>query len=148
MYTQKYKIAYLVFIALIFLAVWSCSKDENNNYVDIPNVYVNFYLQPDGIDFLPPNSWKIYEYEGYRGVLIYRIDQFTFNAYEMTCPYDAAKECARVQVDASGILLIDSCCMSTYNILDGMPAGGPSTLALKQYLTEYNGIQLHVFNNP
>ncbi len=66
MYTRKYKIAYLVFIALIFLALWSCSKDKNNNYVDIPNVYVNFYLQPDGIDFLPPNSWKIYEYEGFQ----------------------------------------------------------------------------------
>lgn len=148
MYTQKYKIAYLVFLGLIFLGFWSCSKDKNNNYVDIPDVYVNFYLQPDGIDFLPSNSWKIYEYEGYRGVLIYRIDQFTFNAYEMTCPYDAAEECARVQVDASGILLIDSCCMSTYNILDGMPAGGPSTLPLKQYFTEYNGIQLHVYNTP
>ena len=148
MYTQKYKIAYLVFLGLIFLGFWSCSKDKNNNYVDIPDVYVNFYLQPDGIDFLPSNSWKIYEYEGYRGVLIYRIDQFTFNAYEMTCPYDAAQECARVQVDASGILLIDSCCMSTYNILDGMPVGGPSTLPLKQYFTEYNGIQLHVYNTP
>lgn len=148
MYTQKYKIAYLVFLGFIFLGFWSCSKDKNNNYVDIPDVYVNFYLQPDGIDFLPSNSWKIYEYEGYRGVLIYRIDQFTFNAYEMTCPYDAAEECARVQVDASGILLIDSCCMSTYNILDGMPAGGPTTLPLKQYFTEYNGLQLHVYNTP
>lgn len=148
MLARKYKIEYLVFLGLIFLGLWSCSKDKNNNYVDIPDVYVNFYLQPDGIDFLPPNSWKIYEYEGYRGILIYRIDQITFNAYEMTCPYDAAEECARVQVDASGILLIDSCCMSTYNILDGMPAGGPSTLPLKQYFTEYNGLQLHVYNTP
>lgn len=148
MYTRKYNIISLVFVVLFIIGLWSCDKDKNNNYVDIPNVYVNFYLQPDGIDFLPSNTWKVYEYEGYRGVLIYRIDQFTFHAYEMTCPYDAAEECARVQVDASGILLIDSCCMSTYNILDGMPAGGPSTLALKQYFTEYNGVQLHVYNTP
>ena len=148
MFTGKYNRAYLIFVVIIFFGLWSCSKDKNNNYQDIPDVYVNFMLQPDGIDFIPPNGWKIYEFEGYRGVLIYRIDQFTFNAYEMTCPYDAAKECARVQVDVSGILLIDSCCMSTYNILDGAPAGGPATLALKQYFTEYSGIQLHVYNTP
>ena len=144
----KNRVVYLVLVMFLFFGLWSCNKDKNNNYQDIPNVYVNFYLQPDGIDFIPPNGWKIYDYEGYRGVLIYRIDQLTFNAYEMTCPFDAALECAKVQVDASGILLIDSCCMSTYNILDGMPAGGPTTLALKQYFTEYNGIQLHVYNTP
>ena len=148
MYTGKYKIAYLVFVIVIFFGVLSCNKDKNDNYKDIPNVYVNFYLQPDGIDFIPPLGWKIYDHEGYRGVLIYRIDQFTFNAYEMTCPYDAEEEFAKVQVDASGILLIDSCCMSTYNILDGMPVGGPSTLALKQYFNEYDGIRLHVYNTP
>ena len=144
----KYKIGCLVFVALSFFGLWSCNKDKNDNYKDIPNVYVNFYLQPDGIDFIPPNGWKTYDHEGHRGVFIYRIDQFTFNAYEMTCPYDADKESAKVQVDASGILLIDSCCMSTYNILDGMPAGGPSTLPLKQYFTEYAGGTLHVYNTP
>ena len=148
MFDNKYKIGYLVFIALIVIGLWSCNKDKNNNYIDIPNVYINITLFPDGIDFIPPNGWKVYEYEGYRGVLIYRIDQFTFNAYEMACPYDAALECARVEVDGSGILLIDSCCMSTYNILDGMPAGGPSTLPLKQYFAEYDGAQLHVYNSP
>lgn len=148
MNTLKYRTVYLAFVISTIVGLWSCNKDKNNNYQDIPNVHVSIYLQPDGIDFIPPNGWKIYDYAGYRGVIIYRIDQFTFNAYEMTCPYDAAADCAKVEVDNSGILLVDSCCMSFYNILDGMPAGGPTTLALKQYLTEYDGIQLHVFNNP
>lgn len=150
MYTRNYKIGYLIFVALILIGLGACSKDKNNNYQDIPNVYVNFTINPDGIDFIPTNSWKIYEAEGYRGVLIYRIDQVTFNAYEMTCPYDPLEEKARVQVDASGIILIDSTCMSSFNILDGMPVGGPSTIPLKQYFTQYptslGGLQ--IYNNP
>jgi len=148
MFAGNYKISYLVFITLTVFGLWSCSKDKNENYKEIPDVYISFFIQPDGIDFIPPNGWKTYDYEGFRGVLIYRIDQFTFNAYEMACPHDAEKECAKVEVDASGILLVDSCCMSTYNILDGMPIGGPSTLPLKQYFTEYDGVRLHVYNTP
>jgi hypothetical protein len=144
----NHRIGNLIFFLIILLITGSCKKDKNENYRDIPNVYVSFYLQPDGIDFIPPNGWKIYDNQGYRGVLIYRIDQFTFNAFEMACPYDAEKETARVQVAPSGIILIDSTCMSAYNILDGMPAGGPSSIPLKQYFTEYVGGMLHVYNTP
>jgi len=136
----------LLFILLVFLG--EC-KDKNDEYHDIiPNVPVDFYLQPDGIDFIPMGSWKIYELEGYRGILIYRVDQTTFHAYERTCPYDPQIDSAIVETDHSGILLVDSVCMSLYNILDGSPAGGPASLALKQYFTEYDGFQLHVYNTP
>jgi len=71
---------------------------------------------------------------------------YTFAAYERTCPFDPQEECAQVDVDNSGIIMIDSCCMSQYNILDGSPLGGPATIPLKQYATEFAGGTLHVFN--
>jgi hypothetical protein len=145
----KQKLTGFSFFAItIFALLLNTCKDKNDPANEIPNVYVNFYLQPDGIDFIPVQNWKYYNEEGYRGIIIYRIDQFTFNAYERTCPYDAQKDCARVEVDNSGILLVDSCCMSYYNILDGMPAGGPANSPLKQYLSEYDGATLHVYNTP
>lgn len=147
MIKQK-KIAFLLFAVSLMVSFLFGCKDKNNQSYEIPNVYVNFYLQPDGIDFIPPLGWKYYNEEGYRGVIVYRLDQSTFHAYERACPYDAEKDCARVVVDQSGILLVDSCCMSYYNILDGMPAGGPTTLPLKEYFTEYDGITLHVYNSP
>jgi len=135
----------IVFFLLIFGL--GCNEDDSHEGI-IPNVPVNFFLQPDGIDFIPISGHRYYDYEGYRGVVIYRIDQLNFNAFERCCPYDPQEDCAQVEVDGSGILLIDSCCMSTYNILDGMPLSGPSNIPLKQYFADYDGTTLHVYNSP
>lgn len=140
------KLFWIMVLSLIFFAECKDKNDEYNNL--IPNVPVDFYIQPDGIDFIPAGNWKIFEYEGYRGILIYRTDQTTFHAYERTCPYDPQNDSAIVEVDHSGILLVDSVCMSLFNILDGSPAGGPASLPLKQYYADFDGIQLHVYNTP
>jgi len=145
---QKNTVFIVSLLILFFIVPTACNDKNDNPGSEIPNVYVNFYLQPDGIDFIPATQWRYYNDEGYRGIIIYRVDQFNFNAYERTCPYDAQKDCARVEVDNSGILMVDSCCMSYYSILDGMPAGGPTTLPLKQYSTEYDGSTLLVYNAP
>ncbi len=137
----------ILFIALAIFFVTSCNDKNNNQGSEIPNVYVNFYLQPDGIDFIPTQSWRYYD-EGYRGIIVYRLDQFVFYAYERTCSYDPQNECARVEVDNSGVLMVDSCCMSYFNILDGMPAGGLAIYPLKQYFTEFDGTTLHIYNTP
>lgn len=144
---SKNILSFQLIVLLVMLVVSSCKKDNNNQGQNfIPNVPVNFYIQPNTIDFLPAGSWKEYANEGYRGVLIYRLDQLTFMAYEMACPYDPEKECARVEVDVTTFTLIDSCCMSRYNLIDGMPVGGPATMPLLQYFNEFDGNFLHVYN--
>ena len=150
-YKKSFEKVFFVFVLLAVLFM-ACSKDEEPGQGVIPDVYVNFYIQPDGLDFMAPGDWKYYNSEGYRGIVVYRIDQFTFNAYERTCPYDPQEECARVEVDGTAFILVDSCCMSKYNILDGMPLGGPTKYPLKQYFTEYtigpNGGSLLIYNTP
>ena len=136
---------FIAILGLMLLA--SCGKNEEDpNQGLIPNVPVNFFIQPNTIDYLPAGTWKEYASEGYRGVLIYRVDLQTFLAYEMTCPYDPEKECARVEADPTTYTLIDSCCMSRYNLIDGMPVEGPATRPLLQYLTEFDGNYLQVYN--
>ena len=138
---------FFVFLFLSFAVMISCKKDNNNtNQSFIPNVPVNFFIQPNTIDFLQAGSWRVYENEGYRGVLIYRLDQTNFIAYEMTCPYDPDKDCARVEVDPTTFTLIDSCCMSRYNLIDGMPVEGPASMPLLQYLTDFDGNYLQIYN--
>lgn len=149
MNNSAYKIRFFSLFVLLALLLMACGKDEQTPAQGlIPNVYVNFEIEPNGINFIMAGGWKSFEGVGYRGIIIYRVDQFTFNAYERTCPYDPQEECARVEVDASGLILVDSCCMSQYIILDGSPIGGPTSYPLKQYFTEYDGVRLHVFNSP
>jgi hypothetical protein len=144
---KKNIIRTIIIVFAVAFALFSCKKDGDDRVQNfIPNVPVNFYIQPNTIDFIPAGSWKAYDTEGYRGVLIYRLDQATFMAYEMACPYDPEKECARVEVDPTTFTLIDSCCMSRFNLIDGMPAEGPATMPLLQYFTEFDGNYLQVYN--
>ncbi|MCD4697119.1 MAG: hypothetical protein K8S16_12855 [Bacteroidales bacterium] len=150
LYKNFYTLVLIAALAMLtFLS--SCGnkeKEESTNQGLIPNVAVDLWLQPNTIDHLPAGSWRMEDNYGYRGIIIYRLDQATFMAYERTCPYDPTADNARVEVDPSTFTLIDSCCMSRYNIIDGMPIEGPSTSPLKQYFYEYDGNWLHVFNSP
>lgn len=137
----------LLFLLAIIIIIGSCKKDDTQQNGIIPNVYVNEVIYPNSINYIPPGGW-IYVNAGYRGIIVYRFDQFTFVAYERTCPYDAQEDCAVVDVESTNLTAIDSCCMSRYTLIDGFPAGGPSTLPLKKYQTQFENEALHIINYP
>ena len=144
---KKNTIRSKIIVLFILVSLISCNKDEEvRNQTPIPNVPVNFYIQPNTIDFIAAGMWSSYDEQGYRGVLIYRLDQYTFLAYEKTCPYDPEELCAKVEVDQATFTLLDSCCMSRYNIIDGAPVEGPASMPLLQYFTDFDGNYLHVYN--
>jgi hypothetical protein len=140
---------YFTHLALfgLFLLIIGCGKDNNNQQSIIPNVQVNFYVYPNTIDFIEVQNFREYNNYGYRGVIVFRLDQTTFMAYEKACPFDADLESGVVYVDMSTFSMVDSTCKSSYNLLDGMPNGGPSSTPMLQYGTFFDGNQLHVFNN-
>lgn len=143
---KKYYKSLALFGLLLFSM--SCGDKDNSNPASIiPNVPVNFYIYPNTIDHIIEGWYREYDNQGYRGIIIYRVDQSTFIAYEKCCPYDAQIDSAIVEVNISTFSMIDSTCMSSYNLLDGMPNGGPSASPLLQYGTYFDGNQLHIYNN-
>ncbi len=128
---------------LVFFFVVSCRKD--NQKPEIPYVVVNIQLYPNTLDYIPVSGW-VYVTGGYRGLIVYRMTDNDFMAYERTCPYDPDKDCARVEVESSNITAVDSCCGSQYILTDGSPIRGPSGYSLQQYRTSYDGNQLRIFN--
>lgn len=130
----------LICIILVFLA--SCGKEKQP---EIPYVFVDRVYYPNSLDYIPAGGF-IYKNEGYRGIIIYRLMNDDFRVYERCCPYDPEKSNARVQVESSGVLAIDSCCMSRYVLTDGSPFKGPSPYMLRQYNWSYDGETLHVYN--
>ena len=138
-------IALGLFLSLI-LIIQSCKKNES--HPNIPNVYVNLYLDINSTQYIELNSVGGYVYltGGYRGILVYRVSVEDFIAFERTCPYDPDKDCARIEMEPSGLTTVDSCCMSRYLILDGSVLRGPSTIPLKQYRTSFDGNILHIYN--
>jgi nitrite reductase/ring-hydroxylating ferredoxin subunit len=111
-------------------------------------VYVNFPIYPNDVSYLDLNyiGGHMYLTGGVNGIVVYRIDQWSFSAFDRACPHDwdDADE-PRVSVE-NGITLKCPKCGSLYSILDGNVILGPSKYILKQYYTEYDGWSLRVHN--
>ena len=82
---------------------------------------------------------------GVRGIIIYHAPNGQYRAFEQNCSFEPLNTCARVEVDGSGLFLIDSCCTSTFNF-DGFPTGGPASLPLRLYNTIVQGNLLTIIN--
>lgn len=131
-------------LAMAVLLV-SCNGFEHET---IPNVSVNFTIYPDNVNYYNLNYIGGYEYftGGVAGIIVYRIDMNTFVAYDRACPHDWEDPAAWLEVDESGLMIIDKHCGSRFNILDGSIIDGPTRYNLKYYHTSYDGRRLRIYN--
>lgn len=139
---------YFLFFILIALPFIACN--DKDGYADIPYAYINIYIYPNSTQYNELNTVSGWVYlrgnSPSRGIIVYRLSQDEFMAYERTCPYDPKEEDAIVAVESSSSTAIDSLCGSRYILTDGSPFSGPARLPLKQYHTYYNGETLHIYN--
>ena len=135
-----------VLLTLFFIVFAQYSCNDKNQVV--PYVYVNFSLNiydPEFANLVVPGN-SITVTGGVNGIVIYRVSETDFVAFDRTCTYQVEENC-QVQVDESGVYAVDSvCCYSKFLLLDGSVIEGPATYPLKQYNTSFNGNYLRVFN--
>lgn len=134
-----------LYILLIPILFFSCKKDKNSN---IPLVSVNITINtndPAYNSIAVPGGW-IYINGGSRGIIIYRVNNDSFHAYDRHCTYDSGNSCALVSVDGTNITVLDDCCGSKFLLTDGSVTNGPASLPLKQYTTSFDGSVLRIFN--
>ena len=141
-------------LALLFLLLsGSCKKlEESVPYAPI-DVYINIGLP--SYQRLITATGGIYYNEfnysiGYRdrGIIVLNKNGFEFTAYDRTCPYQVNDSCNLLWVIPNTLTVIDSCCGSKFNLLDGSVMNGPATKALKAYNTSFSGASnvLYIFN--
>ncbi|HOP13428.1 hypothetical protein [Lentimicrobium sp.] len=135
----------LIISAMLTATLLLGSCDKENERDEIPYVYVNFVVYPNTLDFIPVGDYAYFS-GGYKGIIIYRQLSDDFKVYERACPHDPLVENARVFVEESGIIAIDTVCGSRFLLTDGSPIEGPATIGLKQYRTRYDGFSLQVMN--
>lgn len=131
---------------IFILLAFSCKKEEQAP--DIPYVYVNIVLNPNGTQYINlnvVNGWETV-YGGYNGILIFRKAVNEFSAFERACPYDPLAKGAQIRVEESGITCYCPVCGSKFIMVDGTPYEGPSHFSLKQFTTVYDGAMLYVSN--
>lgn len=132
-------------VLLILISTGGCKKDTDNG---IPITPVDIYLYTNNPSFVNINGvggW-VYVTGGVRGIIVYRKSQTEFMAYDRNCTYQSSDPCATVVVDATNILVTDTCCHSKFSMYDGSVTQAPAGLPLKAYNTTFDGNVLHIYN--
>jgi len=136
----------LPILLLLFSALsFSCNDEENNN---IPLTEVNIIIQindPDYIRLQTVGGWE-YISGGSRGIILFRLSQDQFRAFDRHCTFQPSNTCALVSVDPNNITASDDCCGSAFLLNDGSVSRPPANTALKQYRTSFDGTTLRISN--
>jgi hypothetical protein len=148
----------LIVVSLFLAAVFfnACKKGEDPNS-DIPYAHINVVINPNSTLYQELNivgGWMYYPYVNppSRGLIIYRMTQEDFLAYERTPPSNS-NTCCDPGTGICTYLLVgdyypfvyDTCSDYSYQIIDGSPIT-PATVPLKQYMTSYDGYNLYINN--
>lgn len=114
----------------------------------IPYREVDFTIYPNSVQYadLTHYGGHVYLTGGVCGIVVYRVNETDFVAYDRACPYDWQDNATRLEVDESGLLLVHPDCGSTFNILDGSVIRGPAVYPLKRYRCYYDGFALRIYN--
>jgi nitrite reductase/ring-hydroxylating ferredoxin subunit len=131
------------FLTALLCLLICCKGYDHPNF---PKVPVNFYINPNEVYYLDLNYYggHMYFTGGVNGVVVYRLSEWEFTAFDRACPHDWDTPEAYVVVESNGITLKCNKCGSVYNILDGGKISGPSKYPLKQYFTQFDGMRLRV----
>lgn len=139
----------LLILICMILSLHSCNDmPENPN---IPNVYINFRINPNSLEYYEINTvsgWMyLTSHLPSRGLIIYRYSQDEFKVYERLAPNepDYCGDNSRLIVEFP--FVVDTCLDIKYSILDGsIITEGFQGYPLIQYHTQYDGSILRVYN--
>jgi nitrite reductase/ring-hydroxylating ferredoxin subunit len=140
------KFSFKFFLLVVCFSVLSCRINNDTSGVPLVSVNLTIYTSdPAFFNLNPIGGWE-YVSGGSRGVLIYRLGTNEFVAFDRHCTYDPGASCAKISVNSSNVIAIDTCCGSEFLITDGSVMEGPASYGLKQYQTTFDGDVLRVFN--
>ena len=141
------KIQILIISALLAGTFFGCNKAQTPIIPNVPVYLVIYPNDPLYYDVQIVGGW-MYIGGGYRGILLYRVSNEEFAAYERACPGAPEADCGRIEVDlSSNITAYCPCDSTSYLLLDGSQLSGPGPgIPLKAYGTDWDGNKLVIYN--
>lgn len=150
---MKHNFLFYLIITMVVVAS-ACKKEEENP--NVPNVYINITIDPNSTFYQELNTAGGWLYltstPPSRGIIVYRIDQTQFVAYDRMPPNDPDRccdedgNCTRLVVGDYYPFAKDECNNISYLLLNGSIFEGDGKYPLIQYNTSYNGQLLRIFN--
>ena len=136
--------------SIVSLCLWlsSCEPDLQDHDIPIitfPPLTINVNL-PE-YQQLRSNGVQEISGVGIKGVILYRLHESRYFAYERNCSFQPHDACAVVSLDPSNLFMRDACCNSTFDFQTGSPTGGPAWRPLRKYETTVNGSIITITSN-
>ena len=131
-----------IYILLLLMGCQPDLSDDSIPYIPFTEIIVNLSF-PEFAALKTDGGYKEIK-GGVRGIIIYRINSTSYNAFERNCSFHPNDACATVNAHSSGLYLTDPCCGSTFNFSDGNPSGGVAWRALRRYRTQLTGTTLSI----
>ena len=130
-------------ILLILFSLVRCDSEDHSN---IPNVGFKLAVSPAELATIGPGIMKTFE-GGVNGIIVYHNPLEGYTAYDRTCTYEPAFNCA-VLVNDTITFPECPCCGSQFILeLGAIPAdGSEAKYQLKEYRTYWDGDFLIVSN--
>ncbi len=138
---NKSKLSKIFIISLIFITFIGC--DDNDDW--IPNVRVEINLSPAELATMGLLQTRIFPNDGVNGVILFRLGNTEFNAYDRTCSFQPVENCI-VEIDGSELFAKCPCCNSEFELLNGDIRKGPAKRPLKKYSTSVSDGRLFIYN--
>jgi len=117
---------------IVVLTFGSCEPQLQD---EIPYVLVEIDINLNNTEYVDlfNDGGYVYILGGVRGIIIYRASENDYRAFERNSPIDASAACSIIDVDTSGLFMVDPC-HSVFYDFEGLPISGNS-LPLRQYET-------------
>lgn len=133
------------FSFLILLAFIACG-DESYSGVPLVDTHISISINDPAYHRLTTVGGWEYLTGGSRGLIVYRISNTEFKAYDRHCTFQPSSSCALVSVDANNLSASDNCCGSSFSLLNGSVTSPPARSPLQEYYTSFDGRTLRITN--
>jgi len=133
----------LMACASIVIGFSGCKRDDDDDaipFLPFADVYINL-SNPQYFPLQQVGNYVYLNSEGVKGIILYRASASEFRAFERNCSFTPNDACSTVEVDGTGLRLIDACCGSVFNF-EGEPISGPAWRPLRQYRAEFGGAEV------
>jgi len=137
---------------VLFFSFLGCGEDDDtlrqyNPYLIDPQVNITINLNlPQYNDLNFPGGSSIITSQGIRGIVVYRLNEDLFTAFELSDPNHIPSECSRMTING-----IEASCPclgedNTYNIVTGEHKTIPTLYPMLGYRVERSGNTLRITN--
>jgi nitrite reductase/ring-hydroxylating ferredoxin subunit len=131
-----------ILLGLVFLFS-GCAKEDTG----LPNVFVDFRVfmnDPNYFALNGPGGFAFVDNQGIAGVVIYNTG-YGFRAFDRCSTVNPEERCA-VELDETGLSLVDPCSGAKFDLATGIPTKAPAEKLLRQYHVSVMGNVLRITN--